>query len=141
MSRLTRVGFLIIAPMCLVWGLTSLYRFLRFTRFPQTDGRITSTGISLETSQHSYSEELSYSYSVHGSDFSSSRVYSICSLGHSSPESAKRSIERLATAPSLIVRYDPSKPSFSFLRNGPMIAIILPLLLGAFFTVYAILSP
>jgi hypothetical protein len=116
-------------------GLVTLLKFVRFSRFPQTQGHITTTAISSasDDSGNVFWPDVSFTYSVQGVEFTSCRVYSICRRGYSSRAGAEEFQNQLLTDASSLVRYDPAEPNFAFLRNGPLSAIVLPLVLGAVF--------
>ena len=118
-----------------MFGIVALVKFVRFSRFPQTEGLITENAVSSSSddSGNVFWPDVSFTYSVRGVEFASSRVYSISRRGYSSRAAVEKFCAFFATGTPVVVRYDPAEPSFAFLRNGPLSAIVLPLLLGAVF--------
>ena len=131
----------LVGAMALTYGIIHFARFIRCRRFPSAAGQLLSKGVAKSRatdtsgSGPTYLAAISYSYSVGDTHFKSSQVFSICSCSHFSRVSAQKFCDRLAAQSPLAVFYDPARPSVAFLQNGPLVAIMLPLLLGIVFII------
>src|SRR5690349_9054542 len=102
-----------------VLGAILLTRFLRYRIFPAVPGKLDFAEVRLvmSDSHQTFLPSVQYNYEVSGSNFSSTRVFSLTPLS-ASKKWADKFVAALQEASELKVYYDPAKPDFSFLRNG-----------------------
>ena len=81
-----------------------------------------------------YVPKITYSYSVATKRCTSSDIYSICGSAFAAEDEALQFCRDLKAKP-FTVYYNPINPGDAFLRNGPAVAIVLPLSLGTIFTI------
>jgi hypothetical protein len=98
---------------------------------------IPATAISSMTddSGNVFWPDVSFTYQCKESSSRHAASIAFGRRGYSSRAGAEEFQNQLLTDASSLVRYDPAEPSFAFLRNGPLAAIMLPLVLGAVFLV------
>ena len=104
-------------------------RFLRGRHFPDVHGTVLSRQVVCNTDGEggvSYSMELSFTYTVAGRGYTSSRYHS---LGHwgGSRKYAERASQKFEAGRPVRVFYDPTDPGFAFVKNGPLANIYLPM--------------
>jgi hypothetical protein len=129
-----------VGALLLTYATIHSVRYFRCRRFPATDGEVVSKRIANVASGESgitFAPVISYSYTVAGTRFVSDRLYSICGSSVAKLTEAEQLLGELVAKP-FVVHYNPTKPDDAYLRNGPPVAIVLPLCIGLIFTIYGI---
>src|SRR5438067_822036 len=107
-------------------SLVSVFKLVRFSRFPTTQGCILTMRIAVVKRRGvAYRPEITYRYAVQQSAFTSDRLFSLCcGRYYASRPAAERACEGLAANATVPVSYDPANPRFSFVRNGPLFMVM-----------------
>jgi hypothetical protein len=116
-----------------VFSAVFLRRYLRYRNFPTVSGVLLRSEVTSTYSEgQSFWPRASYGYEVAGFTFESDRIFSLCPVG-ASRSWAVEFVGRLRRAPELKVYYDPARPGFAFLRNGPASMIFFTASFGLLF--------
>ena len=125
------------------WGCRNWRRFIAYRNYPSIDAIVSSSNVVSAHDGESgvtYWPQIEFQYTVNGTNYTSSRFWSLGNFGgfgYSSPKRANQVLEALRCDPDFQVFYDPSEPSFAFVRNGPLPQIYMPILTGFLLLVFA----
>ena len=133
--------FLAIGLGIMIWGTKVLSNARASADWPATPGVITASSVersqsssssSSSSSRPTYSANISYSYSVEGSNYTSGTV-SFGQYGSSDSDHAREIVSRYPVNKEVDVFYNPEKPETSVLEPGVTWSSYLILGMGAIF--------
>ena len=140
--NLVSIACLPVGALTLTYAIIHSVRYIRCRRFPVADGQLLTKSVVAASGGDGmgggYVPKISYSYSVAAKRYTSSDIYSICGSSVATETKAEQFCRELIASP-FVVYYNPAKPTDAFLRNGPPVAIVLPLCIGAIFTIYGVI--
>ena len=136
--------FIIVGGGVLFGGIILAWRLLVFARFPTIEGTLLGSEVVCDYSLENRVGRLAvkFSYTVNGVLYISERAFSLCnsySYRLATPLVSRRNHPE-DIGKRLLVHYNPEQPEFAFLRNGPAVAVLLPIFVGLFFSLYGIYS-
>ncbi len=137
------LGILSIATSCF-YG----FKYLRFRQFPVVEGVVESSSVVAAWDGGNgdvgggwtYIPSVTYQYKYNGELFTSKNVYSFGYRGYAFRTAAEKVLQRYSPGVKVVVRYDPLKPSFSFLINGTRMMISASLFVGILFFIFGTLA-
>jgi len=141
MNLFGSIACLLVGAMLLTYAAIHFARFASCRRFPVAGGQVlTKTIVATSGSPGfggGYVPKISYSYTVATKRYTAYEIYSICGSSLATEAKAEQFCSELIAEPFKVF-FNPAKPTDAFLRNGPPVAIILPLCIGVIFTIYGV---
>jgi hypothetical protein len=137
-----RLGFLGGAVICGIIGIILLYSFIKALRlgnasktWPMAEGTIISSGIVED--DEGYKPEISFSYNVHGEDFTSNIIQPLhlVSIPIDPKKTAERKAAKYFTGTTVNVYYKPDDPKKAVLEPGIVKDTFFLLAIALFFLI------